>query len=160
MKHLTDILIEKGYLPYRCSCTFPEQNNSAKSQNDLILNNKEKYNVIFTSGNEKNGTFFFKSKQPYYDFSTMRVGGISTFWIKDNDFENPIVWGLNSMGKPPTLITPRPEILIKKINKDNQVYFLNNSDDDAVNYVLSNEDSLLIYDAIINKNIFFHYNLT
>ena len=145
MKHLTDILIEKGYVPYRYSCTFSEQNTSAKSQNDLILSNKEKYSVVFTSGNDKNGTFFFKSKQPYYDFSTMRVGGISTFWIKDNDFQNPIVWGLNNKAKPPTLITPRPDVTIKKINEDGDVYYLNKFDDDAINYLLSNEDLSLIH---------------
>lgn len=160
MKHFTDILIEKGYLPYRCSCVFPNQNTSAKSQNDLILNNKEKYKVIFTSGDEKNGTFFFKSKQPYYDFSTMRVGGVSTFWIKDNDFKNAIVWGLNTIGKPPTLITPRPEVKIKKINQDNEIYYLNKYDDDAINYLLSSEDSLIIYNAIVNKNRDFYFDLT
>lgn len=36
MKHLTDILIEKGYVPYRYSCIFPDQNTSAKTQNNLM----------------------------------------------------------------------------------------------------------------------------
>lgn len=114
MKHLLEIIKENGYEPWQYSFTFPNQNANAKEQNRYILENKEKYNVIFIEGNEKKGSFYFKNRLNSTDFSTMRVGGLATFFVKDNDFDNPIIWGLQEAEKPPTLIKPK----LKYITQD------------------------------------------
>jgi len=107
MKHLLEIIKENGYEPYRFSNIFEDQNASAKEQNKYIL---EKYDCVFTKGDKKNGHFFFKANYSENDFSSMRVGGLATFYIKDKDFNNPIVWGLGEGNKPPCLITPKLNI--------------------------------------------------
>ena len=107
MKHLLEIIKQNGYEPYRCSVIFENQNASTKEQNKYII---EKYNCIFTNGNESNGTFYYQPNYSENDFSTMRVGGLATYYIKDKDFKNAIVWGLYEYGKPPTLIIPKLNI--------------------------------------------------
>jgi hypothetical protein len=155
MKHLTTILIEKGYEPWRYSCVYPTQNADAKNQNSHILKNKEKYNVVFTEGNETEGIFYFKPIQPYYDFSTMRTGGITTYWVKDKDFKNSIIWGMNEFGKPPTLISPRPKI---KLRKEKRI--LSQNYDDVMNVCLQKEDHEKIFEAIFDSNITFEYEIS
>jgi hypothetical protein len=156
MKHFTQLLIELGYEPWRESCIFPNQNPDARNQNKFILENKEKYKVIFTEGDEKEGTFYFKSVQPYYDFSTMRVGGIYTYWVKGKDFKNSIVWGLSEFTKPPTLVNPRPKIKLKT-NRNGREVTLTEKYDDAINICLQKETCEDVYKALFDKNMQFNY---
>ena len=156
MKHFTQYLIEIGYEPWRFSGIYPSQNSDCKNQNNFILQNKDKYKVFFTKGDEKDGSFYFKSTQPYYDFSSMRVGGLATYWIKEEDFNNPIIWGLRECNKPPTLIRPRPNIMYKK-ELDNKLPYLSEISDDAMNICLQKEKCEDIYEAMFNKEIMFKY---
>jgi hypothetical protein len=68
------------------------------------------------------------------DFSTMRDGGLAIFYVKDNDFDNPIIWGLHEFGKPPTLIKPRPKHL----------------SDNEMNRMLANQNHYEIFELIKN----------
>lgn len=154
MKYFTQHLIDLGYEPWRYSCIYPSQNSDAKNQNINILKNKEKYQVEFVEGDDKEGSFYFKSIQPAYDFSTMRVGGIHTHWVKDKDFKSAIVWGLNEGGRPPTLIKPRPKI---KVEKEGRI--LTEQFDDAMNICLAKEDHILIYNSLFNEEKTFLYKL-
>ena len=145
MKHLLEILRENGYMKWSKSCIFQEQNANAKSQNELILKNKEKYNVHFVKGNDKNGTFYFQNYGS--DFSTMRVGGLESYYIKDNDFNNPIIWGLHEKDKPQTLIYPRP--FFEKIEIINGIkYTIVGLDDDGMNDMLKNRSHEEIFKEI------------
>lgn len=52
-----------------------------------------------------------------FSFSSQVEGGIADYWVKDGDFENPIVIGLKEAGFAPTVIYPRPNI-IDENNRD------------------------------------------
>lgn len=155
MKHFTQHLIDLGYEPWRCSYIFTTQNPDAKNQNNYIINNTKKENIVF----KDNGIFYFKSAQPYYDFSTMRVGGLCTHWVKDNDFENSIIWGLNEHDKPPTLIYPRPIVTVKRF-VDGKPTFICGNFDDTINIFLKKESNEKIYESLFDKSIKFHYDET
>ena len=149
MKHLLEILTDNGYKCFSKSCIFKEQNANAKIQNQHILDNKEKYNVHFIDGDDKNGTFFFKNYGT--DFSTMRVGGISNYFVKNGDFENPIIWGLSEVGKPPTLIYPRPYYENVEIINGKK-YTTVGLDDDGMNNMLREKSHYEIFVEIIKIN--------
>jgi hypothetical protein len=156
MKHFTTYLIELGYEPWRYTSIYSNQNADAKNQAQQILKNREKYEVVFVKGDEKEGDFYFKSTQPYYDFSSMRIGGIATYWVKDKDFNNSIIWGLREMDKPPTLIKPRPKIE-RYITENSTVFSFTEQSDDSMNMCLQKESPEKIYEALFNKNIVFKY---
>lgn len=142
---ILEILKSKGYQEWRHSCVFPQQNADAKTQNAYILQNKGKFNVTFVKGNEVDGSFFFKAPD-FIDFSSMRVGGIAKYYVRENDFYNPVIWGLSEVGKPPTLIFPRP-----KISREN--YDEYKSPDDIMNMVLSKYPHEEIFTAMFDKSI-------
>jgi hypothetical protein len=156
MKHFLEIIKENGYKPYRCSCVFENQNPSAKEQNKYIL---EKYKCIFTKGDKNNGTFYFQPKYSENDFSSMRVGGLATFYVKDKDFKNAIIWGLNEHGKPPILISPKPNIFLKRFNKNNEVEFLNEYYQDAIFNLFKVENHQFIFDNLFTNHLYY-YDLT
>jgi len=133
MKHLLEIIKDNGYIPFRYSQTPP------------------KNNLIFFSADFG---FYFKDEYSETDFSTMRVGGLATFYIKDDDFDNPIIWGLSEHNKPPTLIFPRP-IIISQV--DEGVIFTR---DDEINILLSKENHQTIFDNLFNKNKVYRFDLT
>lgn len=167
---LLDILHEEGYKCYRHSCIFPNQNANAKTQNEMIF---KRHDVIFTKGNEREGTFYWEYRP--HDYSSMVVGGLDNRFVKDLDFDNQIIWGLHEGGKPPTLITPRPNIIksvtqtIKEwrgsnwyIQGDEDQEFtmeLTERFDDIMNECLNKFDHKDIYEAIVNKtNVIFDLN--
>lgn len=84
------------------------------------------------------------------DYSTMQGGGIDIRYIKDNI---EIIWGLHEFKKPPTLIYPRPRIIL--INKNG--FTLNEINDDAMNICLKKESNEDIYKAMFDNSIVFKY---
>ena len=79
--------------------------------------------------------------------------------ITFEDRKNEIVFGLSEKDKPPTLISPRPRIKIKRSINGNTVFDYENMDD-SVNIVLSKENHGKILNAMYDKNIVFEYDLT
>jgi hypothetical protein len=63
-----------------------------------------------------------------------------------------IVFGLHEVGKPPTLIYPRPRILVKR---EDRTY--NEQYDDSMNLALQNESFEDILNAIFDRSILFEY---
>ena len=154
-KHLLEMLKDKGYERYSCSITFPKQNLEVKNHNKKILSDKEKYSVVFVEGNETEGKFYYKDK--FRDFSTMRPDGIDYRYVKDLDFENEIVWGLNELGKPPTLKYPRPNVVRKKtINGISHTQ--NGVNDNEINDLLSRYPHEKILEAILSQKEILVYN--
>ena len=99
-----------------------------------------------------------------YDFKTQQLilvnneHIISTTSNLDYRYVHPsnpsvqIVYGLHEVGKPPTLIYPRPRILVKREGRTyNELY------DDSMNLALQNESFDDILNAIFNRSILFEY---
>lgn len=66
--------------------------------------------------------------------------------------------GLHEVGKPVTLIYPRPKIEVKK-NEDGKERFYDESYDDSVNIVLQKEPFGDILNSLTDKSIVFKYDL-
>ncbi len=85
-------------------------------------------------------------------FSSMMPGGLDVRYIKDNDFDNEIIFGLSEKDKPPTLVYPRPRI--KYVTDSN---YMNEVRDDAMNVCLLNETPEDIFKAMYDDSILFTY---
>ena len=155
MKHITDLLIEKGYKPYGQAGRSKNQNADAKNQNDWILKNRN--DLIFLKGNKYSENSMYLYPKPKNEISTMLVGGIYVIYMKDNNYKNRIIWGLNEAKKPPTLIHPRPKINVKTYKDNKLINRINELCDDAMNECLRNETPEDIFKAMFNKSIIFNY---
>jgi hypothetical protein len=93
---------------------------------------------------------FIENKEDY--FSTMVNGGLAVYYVKNNDFNNPVIWGLHEFNKPPTLISPRPKIL-----KYANGLLYNQEMDDVMNLCLQKELHQDIFKAMFDKSIVFKY---
>lgn len=164
MQHITKILYEKGYKTYRYGCIFLNQNSSSKQQYKSIINRND---LIFVKGNKTTSTscfyYPFGSILNINGFSTAVVGGIDIRFVKDEDLENQIIWGLSQYGKPPTIIYPRPKINVKKHREFNgtKIMFIENeSMDDSMNLLLEKVNHEKIFKAMFDKSIIFNFDLT
>ena len=77
--------------------------------------------------------------------------------VIDKDFtwedrKGEICFGLREVGKPPTLISPRPRIEVKRI-KDGKELVENEKYDDSMNVVLKDIPHEEIFKAMYDKNI-------
>lgn len=96
------------------------------------------------------------------DFSTMVYGGTQRVYIKD---DISIIWGLSEMGKPPTLIYPRPNIkggnasnLSKEdIDKNFLIGGIFFNTDDDINRILRTHSNEEIYEAMFDKSIILEF---
>lgn len=68
------------------------------------------------------------------------------------DREGEICFGLNEAEKPPTLISPRPRIEVKRI-KDGKIVVENEQSDDSMNIVLKHIPHEEIFKAMFDRNI-------
>ena len=147
------ILQERGYKTYRRGFTFENQNDSAKQQYKSIL---ERSDLIY----DDSGAFYYPHEK-INDFTSMVVGGGDIRFVKDKDFDNEIIWGLSEVGKPPTLIYPRPRIRItRKVDiKGNIAIKLEDEFfDSSMNICLAKENHEDILTAMYNKEKVFRYS--
>ena len=89
---------------------------------------------------------------------------ISTMTNLDNryinkDTEKEICFGLNEFGKPPTLISPRPRIEIKRL-VDGCIIIEDEFRDDSMNIILREKSFKEIYEAMYDKSIILKIDLT
>ena len=70
-----------------------------------------------------------------------------------------ICFGLNEAGKPPTLISPRPRIEVKKLVNGKQIVE-NELSDDSMNVALSQLPAKEVYRALLDRNIILKFDLT
>jgi hypothetical protein len=83
--------------------------------------------------------------------------------ITPEDRKMEITYGLNEVGKHPTLINPRPRIKVRRFRTyDNveRIVIENEIHDDSMNIVLQQVDYKEIYNAMYNRIICFEYDLT
>jgi hypothetical protein len=79
------------------------------------------------------------------------------------DRKKEIVFGLREKDKPPTLISPRPRIKVKRfitINEKQVEVLEDEKFDDSMNIVLSKIDFEKIFKAMYDKSICFDFDLT
>ena len=84
--------------------------------------------------------------------------------VMEEDFtwenrKGEICFGLNQVGKPPTLINPRPRIEVKRIKEGREV-IENEQYDDSMNVVLKDISHEEIFKAMYNKSIVIKIDLT
>ncbi len=94
-----------------------------------------------------------------YDYSTMREGGLDVRLIKGDSI---FTIGLHEHKKPPTLISPRPKILIQKtiiVDSVKKDIVINEIEDDAMNVVLKEVECEDIFKAIHDQSICFEFDL-
>jgi hypothetical protein len=87
-------------------------------------------------------------------FSTMVSGRFFNVWVKDN---SKIYFGLNEENKPPTLISPRPNITVIR-NYEGNIRYENKDCDDSMNIVLKEIPCEEIYKALFDKSIEFKFD--
>lgn len=161
MKHLKTILLENGYKTYRFGYFSKDQMTWVQNENKRIM---EREDLIFVEGNRTTETssFYYPCNEINF-FSSMALNGLRISFIKDEDFDNPIIWGLNEHGLPPTLVYPRPKIRVKRIINccgGSDVMCFDETHDSSMQVCLKNENHLDIFNALRNDNIYFEYNLT
>lgn len=167
MKHFTRYLTEDlGFKTYKL-VSKNNWNKEAKKQAEKILQGNID-GIIFKTGdlNSEESEFYipvnFNSIYITANYNVMNNGGIHTYFIKDYDIKNVICYGLNEVGKPPTLIFPRPKINLKIDTSKYDGIFIRNSIcevfDDAMNGCLKNESPELIYKALFDNSIIFNYD--
>jgi len=75
------------------------------------------------------------------------------------DRKGEICFGLHEVGKPPTLIYPRPRIEVKRIKEGNEIV-KNEQYDDSMNVVLKDIPHEEIFKAMYDKSIVIKIDLT
>lgn len=76
-----------------------------------------------------------------------------------NDRKGEICFGLHECGKPPTLISPRPRIEVKRVRENLEV-IEDERYDDSMNVVLANVPHDEIFKAMYDKSIVIRIDLT
>jgi len=165
-KHITEILIERGYKTYKF-INKTNWNPEAKRQSQKILES-HKNNVIFKEGDfdSDESSFYvpssFNTIYHQANYNVLAVGGLDIRFIKDGDFENEIIYGLREFKKPPTLVWPRPSIMVKRISHRNgktTPIIENQSLDNSMNLCLKEESHEDILEAMSSGRVF-EYDLT
>ena len=126
MKHITQILKDNGYKEYRLFIDIKEttiENELGEVINQKVVTKKYKPNTTNS-------------------FSSMVSGGLDICYIKNNDVKNIVVYGLETQGNPPTLITPK----LKYVDERGNISFFKN------NYILSKIDNQIVFDNLF-KNV-------
>lgn len=80
-----------------------------------------------------------------------------------DDRKGVICFGFNEANKPPTLINPRPKIIVKRecyFNGEKQIVIENENFDGSMNIALSKEKPGKIFKALFDSSIFFNYDFT
>lgn len=107
----------------------------------LLENGYKAYSRDFKNGGMKEANKYYSS-----------IDKIDNRYVKDEDYKNEIIYGLNERGNPPTLIYPRPRI---KINGEE--YNMIIGQDDSMNMCLSRESNEDIYKALFDRTVVFEY---
>ena len=135
----TELLEEKGYKPYK-----------------FVIKGKWTEDVDVYS-------FFtpikFEHRYVRSNYNTLLEGGITTYFVKNFDFDNPIIFGLYESKKTATLIHPRP--IIKRNNRavtsSGEVITTTFMTTEAVTHVINHEDPELVFKSLFDKSIEFNY---
>ena len=149
MTKFETMLLDKGYIKHILNCKTMKYERTYKHTLSLMENLDHRYI------HKDNKVLLDKIEQ-----------GLSV--MDEDNFtwehrEGVICFGLNEAYKQPTLISPRPKITVRRerdFDGEKHIVIENQYFDDSMNMVLIKEDPELIFDALFDSNIFFHYDLT
>jgi len=148
MTAFESMLIDKGYKKYVLNCKTMKYQPTDKHIISTMINIDHRYI------HETDDVILRKIEQ-----------GKS---VMDDDFtwedrKGVICFGLHESNKPPTLISPRPRISVTReryVNGEKVILIEDESFDDSMNLVLSEEKPELILKALFDNSILFEYYLT
>jgi hypothetical protein len=148
MTAFESMLIDKGYKKYVLNCKTMKYQPADKHVISTMINIDHRYI------HETDDVILGKIEQ-----------GKS---VMDDDFtwedrKGVICFGLHESNKPPTLISPRPRIRVTReryVNGEKEILIEDESFDDSMNLVLSEESPELILKALFDNSILFEYDLT
>jgi hypothetical protein len=148
MTRFEKILIDNGYIKYILNCKTMKYEITNKHTISTMVNLDHRYI-------HKTDEVILKKIEQ--DKSVM-----------DDDFtwedrKGVICFGLHEAGKPPTLISPRPKIIVKRQHYFNDEKIISLEDerlDDSMNLCLSIEEPIQIFKALFDSSICFNYDFT
>ena len=148
MTKFENMLINKGYIKHILNCKTMKYEIADKHIISTMVNLDHRYI-------HKNDTVILKKIKQ----------GKS---VMDDDFtwedrKGVICFGLHEVNKPPTLISPRPKISVKRerdFNDEKMIVIEDERFDDSMNLALSKEKPEQIFKALFDPSIFFNYDLT
>jgi len=151
--NIITILLKNRYKPY----SPPLSISNNKFDNDIRwLAKKYEHERIITNGHISEKFTVYIPKKDWYNFSTMTLrANIATFFIKDNDFDNPIIYGISAVGFSPMVGWPKPKIKVI-LNKNDELWKYNIKSIDenhprALSMCYSKENHQELFDVITNK---------
>lgn len=148
MTRFENMLINKGYIKHILNCKTMKYQVVNKHVISTMLNLDHRYI------HENDKVLLNKIEQ-----------GKS---VMDDDFtwedrKGVICFGLHEVNKPPTLISPRPKIRVKReyyFNGDKMIIIEDERFDDSMNLALINEEPEQIFKALFDSSVSFNYDLT
>ena len=144
MTQFEQMLLDKGYIKYILNCKTMKFEVAKEHTISTMVNIDHRY--------------FHKSDTNI--LNKIQIGKS----VMDNDFtwddrKGEICFGLHEVGKPPTLISPRPKIEVKRI-KDGKEIVQDEQFDDSMNLVLKDIAHEEIFKAMYDKSIVIKIDLT
>jgi hypothetical protein len=85
-------------------------------------------------------------------FTLSLMGDSAAYYIKDNQ---TVIYGLNEKGKPPTLLSPLPQVFVKRETETKS-----NIHQSSIEVMFQQESYEQIYEAMFDQSIVFRYDLT
>lgn len=105
--------------------------------------------------------YIFNGKKGDYELAQSHhistITNIDYRYIKNNDFNNPIIFGLHVNKKPPTLIYPRPNMVLINANGIHD-YTIRRFSDDYMNRILRDNPPHEVYNALFDKTKIYKFN--
>ncbi len=142
MTAFEQFLIKKGYIKYIFDCSNGRLNIAKGHTISTMVNLDHRYI------HESNKTFIDKINKGFSVFKDE---------FTKEELWSTIIFGLNERHRPPTLISPRPTIKLKKIVKDSEggeyMTFETQDRDDAMNIILDKIDFETIFKAMYDYSI-------
>lgn len=143
MTKFEQYLIDNGYLKFRLNCKTMKYETTDSHTISSLENLDHRY--------------FNKSDIAALELINKGVSVMSKEW--EGKRANEIVFGLSEVGKPPTLIHPRPKIKVKRIQNGQEV-IENEQFDDSMNVVLKVISFKEILTAMYDKSKTLEIDLT
>jgi hypothetical protein len=149
MTKFETMLIDKGYIKHILNCKTMKYERTDKHTLSSMKNLDHRY--------------IHKDNKVLLDKIAQGLSVMDEDNFTWEDRESEICFGMCEVGKPPTLISPRPKITVKRerdFGDEKHIVTEDQYFDYSMNMVLMKEDPELIFDALFDSSIFFHYDLT
>ena len=144
MTQFEQMLLDKGYIKHILNCKTMKFETAKRHTISTMVNINHRY--------------FHKTDENILQ----KIANGESVMEEDftwEDRKGEICFGLHERGKPPTLISPRPRIEVKRI-KDSKEVIENEQYDDSMNVVLKYIPHEEIFKAMYDKSIIIRIDLT